>query len=179
MVDDILSINEYNFRREEQLFLDTNIWLFVFGPQYQPTPEVEIYSSAFHRILDANCSIFIDVTVVSEFINAYSRMRWRQTGRSRYRVFKNFRNSRQFEPIAQEVADDITRVLSYCSFLNSRFNHTDMSNMICEYAEGGVDFNDQVIGNLCRARNLTLITDDQDFRNQGISVLTANNRLLR
>ncbi len=178
MVNSILSIGEHDFRQEEQLFLDTNIWLFVFGPQYPNRPEVETYSSAFHRILDVECSIFIDVIVVSEFINAYSRMLWKQTRPRRNSKFKDFRNSPQFEPMAQEVADETTRILSHCSRLDSQFDQLNMSDLICEYAQGGVDFNDQVIGNLCRTRNLTLITDDRDFRNQGISVLTANENLL-
>ena len=70
------------------------------------------------------------------------------------------------------------RVLSHCSRLESRFDTLDAGDLMDEYAQGGADFNDQVIRNLCRSRNLTLITDDRDFNGQGISILTANRRLL-
>lgn len=48
-----------------------------------------------------------------------------------------------------------------------------------EYEDGGSDFNDQIIRELCRSKGLKLITDDGDFKSQGIAVLTANQRLLR
>lgn len=177
MTNRVLSIQDHDFKREDQLFLDANIWLFIFGPQNRNKLKVDIYSSAFRRILEANCGIFIDVLVVSEFINTYSRILYRQSG-SRFQ-FKNFRNNPQFIPIAQEIADNIERILSYCSRLNNQFDELAISKLIYEYAKGGTDFNDQVIGNLCRSRNLKLITDDQDFKGQGLSVLTANLNLLR
>ena len=177
MANRIVSIEEHNFEPEEQLLLDTNIWLFIFGPQDYSRSEVEIYSSAIRRILAAKSRIFIDILIVSEFINAYSRILWRQSGTNIR--FKEFRNSQRFQPIAREVAQQITRVLSYCSYLDSQLDQIEMPDLIGEYAKGGNDFNDQVIGISCRIRNLKLITDDRDFGDQGIAVLTANNNLLR
>ena len=72
----------------------------------------EIYSTAFRRILEAQSSIYIDVLIVSEFINAYTRIVWRQ--RNSNRNFKLLRNISQFKPIAEEVVDNIARVLSHC-----------------------------------------------------------------
>jgi predicted nucleic acid-binding protein len=70
------------------------------------------------------------------------------------------------------------RVLSHCPRVESYFDTLDADDLMDEYAQGGADFNDQVIRNLCRSRNLKLITDDRDFNGQGISILTATRRLL-
>lgn len=177
MTDRVLSISNYNFMPEDEFFLDTNIWIKIHGPQTLHEPRIRDYSSAFRRMLEANCRIYIDVLVVSEFINTYSRILWRQ--REPTLSFKQFRNSQQFELIAQDIASDIRRMLQYCSHLDDKFDTLNINDLLDEYSEGGVDFNDQVIGHLCRSRNLKLITDDQDFSVHGISILTANNRLLR
>lgn len=177
MTDRVFSITDYNFLPDDELFLDTNIWLKIFCPLTANEPRVSVYSSAFRRILETNCRIYIDVLVVSEFINTYSRILWRHSQTTP--GFKEFRNSQQFEPIAQEIASNITRILKHCSRLDNKFDSLKIRDLLDEYSKGSVDFNDQVIGRLCRSRNLKLITDDQDFKVDGISILTANNNLLR
>lgn len=177
MTDRALSISDYVFLPDDEIFLDTNIWLKIFGPQTENEPRVRDYSAAFRRILEANCHIYIDVLVVSEFINTYSRILWRHNQPTLR--FKAFRNSQQFKPIAQEIASNITRILNHCSRLDNKFDTLNIEDLLDEYSKGSVDFNDQVIGRLCRHRNLKLVTDDQDFRVDGISILTANNNLLR
>lgn len=171
------SVNNYEFGSEDQLFLDANIWLFLYGPQQSPVRNrVKTYSQAFKRILIAKSQIHIDVLIVSEFINSYSRIIWRNA--SPTMNFKQFRNSRQFRLFAQNIAADVRNVLKHCSPMESGFSSLDMNELLDEYAAGGVDFNDQVISVLCRTKGLTLITNDGDFRGQGIPILTANRRLL-
>ena len=113
---------------------------------------------------------------MSEFINAYTRLKWRLSTDDP--DFKKFRNSPDFELIAQEVADNIKLMLNHCSQIESRFETLDVDGLMNEYAEGGADFNDQVIRELCNSRGLKLVTDDGDFDGQGISIITANRRLL-
>ena len=171
-----LSVEHYGFQPGDELFLDANVWLLIYGPQNTGNARMHVYSSAFRRILEAKSRMYIDVLIVSEFINTYARLQWQLKAPDK--AFKAFRNSPQFKPVAQEVAGDIKRVLSHCLRIESRFDALDVDGLIDEYAEGGADFNDQVIRNLCRSRNLKLITDDRDFKGQGISILTANRRLL-
>ncbi len=175
MTHDVSHVENYDFTSEDELFLDTNIWLFVYGPQ-NPSKKMYTYSSALRRILEAQSRIYIDVLVVSEFINTYTRLKWRLSTDDT--DFKKFRNSPDFKTVAREVADSIKRVLNHCSRIESGFETLDVDGLINEYAKGGVDFNDQVIRDLCRGRGLKLITDDRDFDGQGISLLTANRRLL-
>jgi predicted nucleic acid-binding protein len=42
------------------------------------------------------------------------------------------------------------------------------------FEAGKQDFNDLLIGEICRRNKLTLVTDDEDFSSQGIPILTAN-----
>ncbi|MDZ7703061.1 MAG: PIN domain-containing protein [Trueperaceae bacterium] len=177
MANNAISVETYNFTSEEKLFLDANIWMFVYGPQRPGNKKVATYSQAFAHILDAKSSIYIDVLIVSEFINTYARLKWGFMGNP-YSNFKRFRQSQDFKPVAQDIADRIKRVLSHCNRVENGFKTLDMDGLIAQYAEGDADFNDQVITALCQKRGLTLVTDDGDFRGQDIPIVTANRRLL-
>ena len=177
MTPETMSVNNYNFTSKDKLFLDANIWLFLHGPQQSPVRHrVKIYSQAFKRILIAKSQIHIDVLIVSEFINSYARIMWRNSIPTM--DFKQFRNSRQFKPIAQYIAADAKNVLHHCSPIESGFAMLEMNDLLDDYAVGGFDFNDQVIAELCKNKGLTWITNGGDFRGQGIPILTANRGLL-
>ena len=177
MTPETMSVNNYNFTSKDKLFLDANIWLFLHGPQQSPVRHrVKIYSQAFKRILIAKSQIHIDVLIVSEFINSYARIMWRNSIPTM--DFKQFRNSRQFKPIAQYIAADAKNVLHHYSPIESGFAMLQMNDLLDDYAVGGFDFNDQVIAELCKNKGLTLITNGGDFRGQGIPILTANRSLL-
>ena len=177
MANNAISVQNYRFRKTDDLFLDANIWLFIYGPP-QNRYKTDVYSSAFRRLLRARSKIFADVLVISEVINAYARIRWRLSS-MRNIGFKVFRNSSAFGPIAKEITDDVRRIVEHCSRIESGFGSVDIDGLMDEYEDGGSDFNDQIIRELCRSKGLKLITDDGDFNSQGIAVLTANQRLLR
>lgn len=177
MANNAMSVQNYRFRKTDDLFLDANIWLFIYGPP-QNRYKTDVYSSAFRRILEAGSKIFVDVLIISEVINRYARTKWHLSP-SRNIEFKMFRNSSKFDPIAKEIVDDLRRIVGYCSRIESGFGSVDFGGLMDEYEVGRSDFNDQVIRDLCKSKGLTLITDDGDFNSQGLSVLTANQRLLR
>ena len=170
-------VEKYEFGPGDKLFLDANIWLYIHSPQPPWNQEAAIYSEALWRMLDAQSQIFIDVLVVSEFINAYARKKWKLVAPD-IEHFKIFRKSSAFNPVAKEIADNAKRVLDHCSRLESRFEVLSISGLLDDYAKGDSDFNDQVITELCKLKGLKLITHDSDFRGQGITILTANTRLL-
>lgn len=96
MVSKALSVANYNFTPDDELLLDTNIWLFIYGPQKPEDARVMIYSQAFAKILAAHCKIYIDVLIVSEFINTYARIKWDVLGKP-HKDFKKFRKCQDFK----------------------------------------------------------------------------------
>ena len=173
-------VRNYKFTAGDQLFLDTNIWFYIFGPQqpkYQTNHWMRIYSGAFKRILNAKSQIYIDVLIVSEFINRYARLKC-HVDAPPHIEFKDFRNSPAFKPVAQDIAGDVKQIMKCCSRIESSFAVLDITRLINDYAAGDLDFNDQVITEICRSNGLTLITNDDDFKTQDIPILTANAKLL-
>ena len=177
MENNIQAVVSYTFTRQDKLFLDANIWLYLFGPREPRNYWNQIYSQVFNRILNANGHIYIDVLVVSEFINAYARMQQKIVA-PHINTFKNFRSSPYFKPVAEDIADDVELVLSYCSKIESSFTALPMNDLLADYAMGNFDFNDQVITEICKSNGFTLITNDGDFKTQEIPILTANSNLL-
>lgn len=171
-----LEVSHYNFTAKDQLFLDANIWLYLYGPQKPKDPQVATYSNTLKRIIAAKSLIFIDVLIASEFINAYARIQWKVITPNM--PFKRFRDSHNFKPIAEGITDSLKRVMRHCTRIESGFEKLQMDTLFADYSTGNFDFNDQVIVELCKGKGLTLITHDGDFKGQGISVLTANKRLL-
>lgn len=171
-------VTEHNFTQEDKLFLDANVWIYMYGPQKPGDRRGEIYSKEFDRILKAESQIFIDVLVVSEFINRYAKIKHDLLAPCS--KFKDFRNTPDFKLVAQDIAADVrNNILNHCFLTESGFTTLGMDDLLNEYSTGDFDFNDQVITELCKTNGLTLITNDADFKCKDIPILTANNRLLR
>ncbi len=171
-------VRGYTFTPEDRLFLDTNVWWYIYVPQKpKATRQVNVYSQALRDIHEARSRIHIDVLVVSEFINAYARREWKNR-RPDIKDFKFFRRSEDFESIALEIAHDVKLVTSQCAQVASGFDTLKVDDMLNAYGAGHSDFNDQVIAQLCEREGLTLVTHDADFKHAELSILTANPRLL-
>ena len=173
-------VYKYKFTNGDQLFFDTNIWFYIFGPQepkYQSNRWMAIYSRIFKRILKAKSDIYIDILVVSEFINRYAKLKYNVDAPPNVK-FKDFRNSSDFKPVAKNIAADVKRVLKHCKQIGSGFKALNMDDLLNDYATGNFDFNDQVITEICKNNGFTLITNDSDFKTQDIPILTANSNLL-
>ncbi|MCJ7482780.1 MAG: PIN domain-containing protein [Thermodesulfovibrionales bacterium] len=171
------AVANYNFNPADKLLLDTNIWLLVYGPQKPVDKRVAVYSQALSNILAAQSHIYIDVLIVSEFINSYARSKWKLVA-PHIKEFKTFRKSADFKLVAQDIAADIRQVLKHCTRVDSGFESLAIDTLVDEYAAGDFDFNDQILANLCKKDGLKMVTDDGDFKSRGIPVITANKRLL-
>ena len=163
------------------MLLDANIWLLVYGPQKPGDRRVAVYSQALAKILAAKSRIYIDVLIVSEFINSYARLKWRLLSPSRdfkRSDFKTFRKSNDFKLVAQGIAAYVKHVLQHCTRVENGFESLAIDSLIDEYSVGDSDFNDQILTTLCKRKGLKLVTDDSDFKGQEILVITDNRRLL-
>ena len=176
--ESVKEVSSYKFTSKDKLYLDANIWLYLHGPQQPQATYVNTYSNAYKRILSAQSPIYIDALVVSEFINRYARMQWKLHAPN-FEQFKDFRDSPFFKLHARNVVADAKLIVKQCSAIESGFEKVNIDTLLDTYATGGYDFNDLIISELCKREGLILVTHDGDFRDPGLSVLTANRSLLR
>lgn len=176
----IKDIKSYKFTNRDNILLDTNILLSVYGPNANTEHYTYIYSDALARMRTSQAKIFVDALVISEFINRFSRWAFDQLpDETKPSEFKEFRRSSEFKKVAQEIADDTRRIIEYATLCDSEFGSIDMNELLIEYEMGNSDFNDQVLKHLCEKKGFVLVTHDSDFRSGDVDILTANNRLLR
>lgn len=181
MTEQVVDIGQYTFTASDHLMLDTSVWLLIYGPQVPGDSRVALYSGALRKILEAQSRIFIDQTVLSEFVNLYARIahaRAKGAPGSQKPSFKEFRRSAEFQPVAQGIASDAKRILGQCNWINGEFDLSVIDHMLDSLASGDFDFNDKVIATHCAKLDLKLVTDDSDFKNLNIPLITANSRLL-
>jgi len=175
-----IDIAKYSFCNGDMLLFDANVWLRIHGPNKPGDWKVAVYSSAYAQILLANAKIIVEVLVLSEFVNRYARLR-HDLAKADPRVpsdFKAFRNSAHFAPIAQDIAADLKKIVGGCARVDTPLESMDVATLIGEYEKGQSDFNDLVLADLCKARNLKLVTHDSDFKGLDLTVITANKALL-
>lgn len=181
MTERAVDIGQYVFTASDQLLLDTSVWLLIYGPQVPGDSRVAYYSGALRKILEAKSRIYIDLIVLSEFINMYARIAYARVKGApggQKPSFKEFRRSIDFQPVAQGIAADAKRVLGHCTWLHGTFELPEIDQLLDEVASGEFDFNDKIIATQCSKLGLKLITDDSDFKNFSIPIITANSQLL-
>lgn len=178
MTQRITEVSQHVFSSEDKMFFDANIWLFLFGPQKPNTYLVNVYSKAFSEIVKANGQIYIDILVVSEIINRWARQESAIAGYTS-ESFKNFRDSADFKPVAHGITVAVKIITDFCLRIESGFSMLNVDDLMYDYANGDSDFNDQIITEICKGNELTLVTHDGDFRTHEIPILTANTYLLR
>ncbi len=120
-----------------------------------------------------------DVLVLSEFANRYARIEYEYHKSDGSSTYKEFRNSPDFANVAQAIADSMRRILKISIPLESGFADLNHSAFASQFETGVCDFNDMVINALCVSRDLLLVTHDGDFKDEDVSILTANGKLLQ
>lgn len=170
-------IEHYAFTAGDGLLLDANIWLFLYCPHGDPKAHgPAVYSAAFKSILAAKSRIYVNSIILGEFIYRYCRLAHGLL-LAKNAVpddFKDFRKTLPFKKVAKAVGDAGRRVLKDARPINDDFASLDVGRILAEFEAGNQDFNDLLIGEICRRNQLTLVTDDEDFSSQGVPILTAN-----
>ncbi len=179
MSSDVFFIRDYYFSRSDALLVDANVWLYLYGPQEPKDWRTKVYSRALKWILKARSTRFVDVLVLSEFVNRYSRLEFGLWTRSSgITEFKAFRKHSDFRPVAAAIAASLRNIMKQTRRIETGLESMDMQSFLNDYEVKCPDFNDQVIAELCRKNGLKLLTHDGDFKDSGIPVITANRRLL-
>jgi predicted nucleic acid-binding protein len=179
MNPDTGDIRTHPFQKSDRLLLDASVWLSVYGPIVRRDWRTDVYSAALGRMVKCRCAIYLDVLVLSEFVNAFARLEYNQLRASvKPKDFKTFRKSPGFGPVARDIAANARKILGVSQRCGSRFEVVDIGAILAEYEQGRSGLNDQFLVEICKTESLTLVTHDSDFRASTIPVLTANRELL-
>lgn len=173
------NLSTYAFSSGEQLLLDANIWLFLYPAPSDSHPwYVTKYSAGFKTMLTANVVLALDALILSEYLNRYCRIEWEALHTNKYRNFKDFRQSQDYVPVGQGAALYARRILKLCTRHDHPFSASDVTRVLSDFESGNCDFNDGLFVEACLCNGWKFVTDDGDFTEGGIEVLTSNPKLL-
>ncbi|AKB24599.1 hypothetical protein MSMTP_1130 [Methanosarcina sp. MTP4] len=170
------SVEKYDFSEGRQFFFDTNIWLYIYGPISFPDWRSDVYSRALKEIRVSEGSIYINCMIISEFVNAFARIEFKQ--QSEFAKYKEFRNSPSFRPVAEDISNNVKKILKNTLTCDPELAAVKLPEIMDTFEEGRYDFNDLLFAEVCRAKDLIFVTHDRDFRDLEIEILTANERML-
>ncbi len=156
-----------NINKDEKVFLDTNILIFLFSPSFVYSEEWQInkYNQIVSKLLDNGNMMYINSHVVSEFINRCLRIDFdKNFNQNKDKNFKNdYRKSSDYDHALRIILAELKKILSITSTVNDDFVSFDI---LLEYKNNAqLDFNDLIIARTVINNNLMLLSDDRDFNN--------------
>lgn len=167
------SLKDYAQIHDRSVFVDANVLIYLFWPTGSHYWETN-YAKAYNKLLKQQNPLFIDFTVLSEVINRVIRIEHQKINPQQ--SFKDYRDSQDgkeaFEDIHTILRDT---VLNRFGFIGKAFQKEEIEDML---VLDELDFNDKAIVRLCEENFLVLLTNDQDFKNSGLDILTGNPRIL-
>lgn len=170
----------YKFCPGEKVLVDTNIWLYLFpAPAGKPKKFVSTYAAAFAKLVAADAQPILSPMVLSEYMNRYIRIVWKGSYAKTYSEFKQFRKSADFMQIVPSVECFAKQILQLCRVHELAANSLDLQQALNDFSTGRIDFNDAVLVDICKQYNCKLLTNDSDFQQGGIEILTTHPALLK
>ncbi len=154
------------------IFFDANILIYLFWPTGQYDYENE-YASIFKKLLQQKNNLYIDFLVMSEVINCVARTEYKkQASKQKFKEFKYSEDGKKvFNDIYIIVKDTI---LEQFGVILKQF---DKQEIVSYLVVDELDFVDKAIVKHCKENNLILLTNDKDFKNADIDMLTSDSNI--
>ena len=156
------------------IFFDANVLIYLFWPTGQHSFE-QNYARVFRNLLRQGNNLFVDFLVTSEVINRILRNEHQRINPSQ--KLKDFRNSED----GKDALDDIyiivkNDILARFNVVGKAFNSQEIESLL---SVDELDFVDKATVTLCEENNFVLLTNDKDFKDCGLDMLTGNPHILK
>ncbi len=176
----IQNIKDHQFQPDEHLLLDANVWLYTYGPSvFRSGDPNHIYNDALTEIKANKCKIYLILPILSEYIHRYLDKQLQLNGVSKCDL-KAFRKTDNYKKIMVMIEADAKEILNFVKCCNPVFENSKACELLDGFLRCALDFNDVIIEDFCRSNpKMILITNDGDFKNCDIPIITANNAMLR
>lgn len=180
-----INLNDIQSINDKDIFLDTNIWIYLFG-SFSNSQEsiVNKYSRVFKYLVQSDNRLYTDITVLSEFINRCQRHKFgiykeNNNKGKRFDFKKDYKKTGDFKETLQQLSSTVkNKILKRTSVANPQYEKKDIEDLIGNLEDRSIDFNDLHIEKLCKEKNLILLTHDGDYADSTIDIISGNPRLV-
>jgi hypothetical protein len=180
-----LKLTEISKINNQNILLDTNVWLFVDSPYSRRDQSIiDKYTKAVSDILKYKNKIILDHIIISEFSNRFIR--------AAFEIYKNRNNLTQdfdFKKDYKLTLDYTSTIKIICNRIKGYLTFTNTGNLLAEkadflkiidsYQNFFIDYNDAYTIQLCSKHNYFLLTDDADFKEADINIISGNQKYFK
>ncbi len=162
-----------NLLIDRSIFFDTNVLIYLFWPTNSRWEKH--YASTFKCLLKQRNKLFVDYLVISEVINTIIRLEYKNLKSSL--TFKDFRDSEKGKEALTDIYTIVkASILTNFYVIGKSYSKQDILSFLID---DNLDFVDKAIANLCKENEFILLTNDKDFNNSDLDILTGNPSLLK
>jgi predicted nucleic acid-binding protein len=155
--------------RDRNIFVDANVLIYLFWPSGSYLWE-QHYARAMRNIIKQGNSLFIDFFVISEIINRVLRIEHAKL--QPHTKFKDFRDSQEGKDALADIYLIVKHdILSRFTIVGKIYNKQEFENLL---VVDELDFVDKSTVKICKENSLVLLTNDKDFKNTDLEILTGN-----
>lgn len=156
-----------------KIFADANVLIYLFWPTGRFSWENN-YAAAFSQLLKQNNEIFVDFYVLSEVINRMIRTEHKKQQPDVQ--YKSFRDTNEGKDALIDIYLIVKEsILKQFNVVGKLYKKNDLEKFL-DVDE--LDFIDKSTLSICQENNFVLFTNDKDFKNTNIEVLTGNPHIL-
>lgn len=159
--------------KNRQIFIDANVLIYFNWSTGSEQNEIS-YSSLYQELLKQKNRLFVDFWVISEVVNRILRIEHKrqQSGKQ----FKQFRDSEQGKTVLSDIYNIVeNRILEDFFIVEKSFSEDDIKSFLIV---DSLDFIDKGILKVCQENNFVLLTNDMDYKDSDIDILTCNKQIL-
>jgi len=155
------------------VFVDANVIIYLFWPTGSIWWE-QNYATAFRKLLKQRNDLYIDLLIISEVVNRVLRIEYKKINPAHN--FKAFRNSQHGKEALEDIYTIIkNNILNRFDVIGKAFSKQEIENFL---VVDELDFIDKATVEICKENALVLLTNDKDFKDTGLEILTANPNIL-
>lgn len=162
--------------KDRVIFFDANIIFSIYFTMNPNDWAQQNYSRVFSKLINAKNPLTLDVTIVSEVVNRALRMEYKTFLRKKTLTedsfaYKKFRNSGAGRSAWLRIGEMMRDVIfPQFSVSKKSWAKDELDDLLIKQG----DFNDQLITSLCIEKNYVLLTNDADFKDTDVEVLSLN-----
>lgn len=164
-LDDIVDLKNRN------IFFDANILIYMFWTT--PIHKWEEEYASLSNQLFRGYNILIDSNVVSEVVNRLIRIEHKKYEDKHGKLsFKSYRNSKEGRGELEDIYTLLKEtVLPFFEISTNKYTIEVIDSFL---KVDNLDFGDKTIEYACKENGYVLLTNDSDFKNSEVDILTSN-----
>jgi predicted nucleic acid-binding protein len=165
--------NKISEIQNRNIFVDANVLIYLNWTTGSEKYEID-YSVVYHKLIKQRNKLFVDFLVISEVVNRILRIEHKKQNPDV--PFKQFRDSEQGQSALSDIYKIIeNQILEDFNIVGKSFSEDDIKGFL---NVDNLDFMDKGILRICQENNFVLLTNDKDYKNSDIDILTCNKQIL-